>query len=175
MPLLGNSGFLLPESLEKLTRQAGKQAFAGVADLWLLLSDVEGGGEFRTNPRELKERSVERLAEAASIYRDVAKEIGGLEVRGLTRSERRLAGLNYEEFPPFQHINLPEAYRELATRLESLGSQIRTFDVSGLKPGDEAKHAYDLAPLGFRMMQHWEEAATLGRAIAVLNRRRSEP
>ena len=58
-------------------------------------------------------------------------------------------------------------------RLEALASDIRAFDLNLLTKGDDG--AYDLAPQAFRIMQQWEEAATLARLIAVLNRRRPEP
>ena len=177
MTFFANSGIAWVQH-EEATRQAGGDTFEAVSDLWKILATLERADQegSQTVDREMIDKCAENLVKASSAYRTIASQIADTEqwIDGLSLMEFELAALypygyyrhddeRFSESFFAARISIKELYNELSQRLEMLTSAVRAFE-----PNREKR---DLATQVFQMMKHWEAAARLGRAIAVLNRR----
>jgi len=173
MVFFANSGTTWP-NLEHLTQEAGHDALDGASKLWRALALIEGRELTLTEKDEEREKlagAASQLRNAARLYRDVESKISNGLTEKLSPAEIDLAALvnvtshdsPFYDLFLLNYINVQKLYNEIAIRLEILASGIAFFD-----PGREKN---ELSPQVFQMMKQWDCLSTLGRVIAVLNRR----
>jgi hypothetical protein len=168
MTFFANAGVAWPR-FEEATRLAGAQTLAAFSQIWRVLADLEGRGERSLGASDLL-TSAESLQEASGAYARIGEELRHVIIDPMTPGELDMAGIpDYWSRSVFglfleDGVQLGGLYGELAQRTANLASSIRVLEVRRANA--------NLALQAFQLMQQLEVLAILGRAVAVLNRRR---
>jgi hypothetical protein len=171
MTFFANAGVKWPP-LETGLRRAGAEALSGGAELWRLLSTIEGrdsdSSDASEDEEKIKVECARSLREAADLYSQSVDKMGPEMISGITLEELNTAAVDY---PPFYFAPWPypgpfdmrHLYEALISRIKYLASEIEGLDVT--------QDRRDMAFQVFRAMREWEMISSLARFIAVLNRR----
>lgn len=175
MTFFANAGVSWPK-VEAELREAGTHALSGGADLWLLLSKIEGWEtDNSAAPKEeeqIRERCVRQLVHAADTYASTIKTIGGDDLLPpLTADEITLAAVPFFFNAPDEWlfpgpVTTRGLYELLINMIRRLLERISEFDLKA----DRRK----LTPQVFQAMRDWEVASSVARLIAVINLRRDD-
>jgi hypothetical protein len=178
MTFFANAGVKWP-TIQSELRQAGTYALSGGADLWQLLSEIEGwqSDKVTTHVKEetIKKRCLQELQNAADTYSSGIKTIGGDDiVAPFTLAELGLAAVpfNYDGLDGYVFrdgsifrgvVTTRDLYNLLIARIRHLSSQVETLDLKS----DRRNLTYQV----FRIMREWESVSSIARVIAVVNLR----
>jgi hypothetical protein len=182
MTFFANSGVAWP-NLEKQTQEAGAKSLDAGSRIWKILAHLENRQEQHLDRREII-ICAESFQRASDLYSEIAGRLRYEKVDRITPAEIDLAAVNiparpyyyderfyygdslfYEMFLYRSEVSLGDLYRELAQRTTHLAASLRAFEIE--------RENEDLAPQAFQLMKQWEILATLGRVVAVINRRSS--
>ena len=160
-----------PRDLRMKTQAAGALVLHTISEVWKYAAALERD-EGKNVPQSNVSDTATNLDNAATEYFDVAKAFQKVTVFGLTSAEREIArvpldlGGDAEALSTMiaaSEVKMETLYFDVGQRLQDLAAGLRSL------PFD--RDVADLAPQVFGMMRKIELLSSLGRVIAVLNRR----
>jgi hypothetical protein len=169
MTFFADAGIRWP-NFEPPLRSAAIDALGGASQLYKLMQLLEVGEPDEAD--HLKEQVVSSLQKAASVYNNLPKDFGDRPLReDITTNDLLEAGISPQFFfdnYPFRRTftflrTFRDAYGWIARDLEDAISDVRALESRG-----DSRLA---ARRAFSAMAAWEKASTLGRLLAVLNRK----
>jgi hypothetical protein len=170
MVFFANTGTCFP-NLTAQTRTAGAQVLEAISNIWGYFATLE-----RDDGKSITRASVintaQELDTAAAAYYQIASTLISVRVPQLTAAELTTAavpqglGSDAEQVSAMVYSQLVEIgylYREVAQRSQGIATALRALAFD--------REIEDLAPQVFSIMRQIELLTSLGRIIAVLNRR----
>jgi hypothetical protein len=171
MTFFANAGVKWPK-VEYELRNAGTHALEAGAELWRLMSKIEGWPSDRkaeiADEDSIRLHCVRILKDAAEIYFRSIEEIGEEIVQPFTEAEINLAAIPFfsdgiEYFIFRSGFTMRELYLALIDRIKKLSSLLADLNLNNDRR--------ELIPQVFRAMREWELISSSARIIAVVNLR----